>query len=195
MSDRLRNVMRDEAIRTQPSDASPRMATITSYDPTQYAVKVKILPEGQFVDGAAGETGWLPLQTDWVGNGWGEMIGPNIGDQVMVLFQEHDAGSGQAARFVFDSKNAPMNPGPPSGERWMVHKNGQLLKFTNDGKVLLGSTTEIDIGNLGGTLHKLVTDVFKSLFNGHTHPVSGSTTQAPNQQMDDSHLTGILKAN
>jgi hypothetical protein len=197
MMDRLRNVMRDEALRTQPSDASPRMGKITAYDPNSYSVKAKILPEGEFVDGAEGETGWLPLQTNWVGNGWGELIGPNIGDQVMVLFQEHDAGSGQASRFVFDGTNLPPNPGPPAGERWMIHKNGQLLKFTNDGKILLGANSEIDIGNLGNALKKLVTDAMVDLFNNHVHTNGngGGNTGKPTSTMGDSQLTSVLKAN
>ena len=77
----------------------------------------------------------------------------------------------------------------------MIHKNGQLLKFTNDGKVLLGSTTEIDIGNLGNAVHKLVTDAFEALYNSHTHDETGTMTKKPNQQMTSDHLTAILKAN
>jgi hypothetical protein len=114
---------------------------------------------------------------------------PEPGQVVDVHFQQ---GGRQAAYIALRAYNAANQPPPaPSGEFWLVHKTGTYLKFTNDGKVSMHSGTEIDIGNIGGTLHKIVTDAFVNLFNTHTH--GGSVV--PDQQMGSAHLTSILKAN
>jgi len=195
--DRLRNAMRDEALRTATLSEHRRQGYITAYDPNTYSAKVKIMPEGQYADGAEGESGWLPIETKWAGNGWGMFCPPAIGQQVSVDFIEGDAGSGIVTGCVCDAQSAPPNPGALSGEFWLVHKNGQLFKFTNDGKVSLGANSEIDVGNLGNTLHQLVTDAFKNLFNNHVHTNGngGANTGSPTTQLGSDHLTSVLKAN
>lgn len=52
----------------------------------------------------------------------------------------------------------------------------------------------INLSAAGQTLKALVTDVFVSLFNSHTHqdPVSG-TTSAPNQTMNGTHTSSTVK--
>ena len=69
---------------------------------------------------------------------------------------------------------------------------------SGDLTITVPSTAQtVSIGALGETLHKLVTDVFVSLFNGHTHPgvqSGGSSTGAPNQTMTSVHLTTVLTA-
>jgi hypothetical protein len=39
-------------------------------------------------------------------------------------------------------------------------------------------------------LNRMITEKFKALYNEHTHNVGGSVSTIPNQQMDDSYLTG-----
>lgn len=51
----------------------------------------------------------------------------------------------------------------------------------------------ISLGAAGQSLLGFVTSAFMALFNGHTHPVSGSSTSAPNQQMTNSHITTTVK--
>ncbi|MDE2000426.1 MAG: hypothetical protein KGI52_16030, partial [Burkholderiales bacterium] len=113
------------------------------YDPVTYAVRVQIQPTGE-------QTGWIPIGTAWVGNGFGMAIGPNIGDMVRV---DHTDGSRQAcfmgARY-FNDVDVPMQV--PSGECWLRHQSGSLIKMSNDGKVtLIDKSSSITVMNGDGT--------------------------------------------
>jgi phage gp45-like len=198
----MQNLMRLEAQREASTRALTKRATVSAYDPSTYAVKVIIQPEGH-------ETGYIPVGSPWVGAGWGMFSPPSPGDEVDVHFQE----GGKNAAYV--SLRFWGNVAPPvavaSGEFWLLHSSGTFLKLTNDGKISINGHLEIDataptinitatsrvnvtapdirLSN-GGTLRKMVTDAFQPLFDSHTHDSSGP----PNQQMNSSHLTGIVKA-
>lgn len=112
----------------------PRTGTIKSYDPVNGVVKVAIQPEGR-------ETNWIKLDCPGVGNGWGVQIGPQIGDEVTVSFDSSDPNLGKVTARHTNSLNLPMPV--PSGEIWMVHQSGSLLKFNTDGTVTLHSAVAI----------------------------------------------------
>ena len=132
--------------------AQSRIGRVTSYDPKKYACKVLILPEGDFpVDGDSGESGWIPVQTSWSGDGWGMYCPPSIDDQVFISHVEGDHGSGQIIGRVFDAAHVPAEV--QSGEMWMVHKLGAFIKLTNDGKVTFNDKANTTIVmNADGTL-------------------------------------------
>jgi phage baseplate assembly protein gpV len=127
--------------------ARPQVGNVWDYDPVKYAVKVELQPTGEV-------TGWIPLGSPWVGNGFGMVVAPNIGDMVKVEFID---GSWQAAvtgqRF-FNDNNPP--PECPAGEFWLVHQTGSLLKFLADGSVLLTAHTNLT-ATVGGNLAANVT--------------------------------------
>ena len=50
----------------------------------------------------------------------------------------------------------------------------------------------ISLGAQGQTLSNLVTSALVSLFNGHTHPVSGGNSGTPNQTMGSGELTSTI---
>lgn len=104
----------------------PRDGIVSSYDPNAYAVKVRIQPEDR-------ETGWLPLGSSWVGNGWGLFSPPPIGAQVTVIFQEGNPEAGKVAFGVFSDTDRPLPV--PAGEAWLVHQSGSFIKLLNDGSV------------------------------------------------------------
>lgn len=106
----------------------PRTGTITGYDPVNGVVKVAIQPEGR-------ETNWIKMDCPGVGNGWGVQVGPQIGDEVTVSFESGDPNLGKVTARHTNSLNLPMPV--PSGEIWMVHQSGSLLKFNTDGTVTL----------------------------------------------------------
>lgn len=122
------NAMRLQSEQAANVRASARLGTVSSYDPDNYAAKVMIQPEGV-------ETGWLPVASDWVGNGWGLYMPPSIGDVVEVEFQEADINAGIICRRIFTNAARPL--AVPSGEFWLVHQAGSSLKFHNDGSVEL----------------------------------------------------------
>jgi phage baseplate assembly protein V len=114
---------------------TPRTGIITSYDPKKHAVKVAIQPEGVEI------AGWIPLGAAGVGNGFGIVCGPNLGDMVQVAF---DNASPNAPRIVgrfFSSVNMP--PAVPSGDTYIVHKSGSALKFNGDGTIAVTATSSI----------------------------------------------------
>ena len=111
-------------------DTYPRKGVISSYDKGSYSVKVTIQPEGL-------ETGWIQLDALGVGNGWGVVVGPQIGDEVEVSFDNGDPNLGSITGRYFNDANVP--PPVPSGETWIVHSSGSTLKFNNDGTVSLHS--------------------------------------------------------
>jgi len=183
----MQNAMRAQAQLAQGGESSMKMGLVSGYDPNNYCAKVMIQPDNV-------ETGWLPVASAWIGNGWGLFAPPSLGDMVEVHFQEGDLNSGVVGGRLYNDSDRPLPC--PSGEFWLVHKTGAYIKLLTDGSIKLNSTVEIDAGNLGGTLHTLVHDAFMALYNGHTHPdAQGGNTGAPSQQMGASHMTTILKGN
>lgn len=126
----LSNVMRAQAALVGQGRAPGRLGVVSAYDPNTYSVKVQF-PEDDAGSGAP-ETGWIPLGALSVGNGWGILAPPVIGDQVKVEYQGGDRDAGVAALRLFDNQSPP--PPVPAGEMWLLHKSGAFFKLTNDGK-------------------------------------------------------------
>jgi uncharacterized protein involved in type VI secretion and phage assembly len=130
----LLNAMRQQATQAMGERAMTRLGEIKSYDPGNYTVRVIIQPDGNL-------TGWIPLLSPWVGNGWGMFCPPTIGDLVEVQYQECDHDAPIACMRFFNDKNRPLSV--PSGEFWLVHKSGSLLKFHNDGSIEVSAPAAI----------------------------------------------------
>lgn len=128
------SIIRREAERVLNQRASTRLGMVTSYDPKTYTCKVKIQPEGV-------ETGWIPVSTIWVGNGWGIFAPPMPGDQVQLEFQEGSTQNGILCGRIFNDVDKPLEVA--AGELWVVHKSGTYLKFKNNGDVLLHTDGKI----------------------------------------------------
>lgn len=131
----LLNAQKAAAQQATQGRASTRQGVISSYDPNAYAVKVMLQPDNV-------PTGWIPLKSAWIGNGWGLFCPPSIGDAVEVDFQEDDGGVGSVGLRFFNDADRPLSC--PSGEFWLVHKTGSFMKLTNDGKFLVNGQVEID---------------------------------------------------
>jgi phage baseplate assembly protein gpV len=140
---------------------SERHGLVTSYDPVNYLAKVTFQPEGQ-------ESGWLPIETGHIGNGYGMAVGlqpgdgKSTGDQVVVRYQEGDVESGKIVQRVHSNSDTP--PTTQSGEMVIWTKfqgsgggtdsaqgaqggTGQKIYFKSD-----GSLTSED-GNGAVTVH------------------------------------------
>jgi phage gp45-like len=135
---RLLNTMKAEAMKAMALLAKCKIGLIANYDPNNYAVKVTLMPEGL-------TTGWIPLFSQWVGNGWGMFAGPKIGTSCAVFFQENDVNCGFAMLGGFNDVERPLQV--PSGEFWLVHQTGSYIKVQNDGSITLSAqTVNIDSG-------------------------------------------------
>lgn len=130
------NQARQAAQMAAQGQAPTKIGTVTSYDPNTYSAKVMLQPEGT-------ETGWLPVTSAWVGNGWGLFCPPTSGDMVEVQFQENGQSAGFIVGRFYNDSERPLPV--PSGEFWVVHQGGAFIKLTDDGKMLINSQVEIDV--------------------------------------------------
>ena len=126
MSDDFINVIHREIERYMNQKAPKRIGLVSSYDPQHHSVKVQYQPEGQ-------ESGWIPIHSQHIGNGWGLVAGPQIGDQVEVTFQEGDFESGSVTSRIHSDVDQP--PLVNSGEMLLQHQSGALIKFAADGSI------------------------------------------------------------
>jgi len=147
----LANAMRQQAMAAQGRHSLAQFATISSYDPSNHAVKVTVQP----VDPEIGEqeSNWMPLGAIGIGNGWGVAVGPQIGDQVLVVFEHGDFSSGTIVARVFSV--AQQAPAVPSGEIWALHQTGSFIKMVTSGDVNVstaGNLTATVAGNMASTV-------------------------------------------
>jgi hypothetical protein len=102
----------------------------------------------------------------------------------------------EAVKFVLfnemEKRKKNLKPGeivihsPKTNSYIYLKENGSVCIDTSD-KILLGSEDE-------GDLKKIVTEIFKDLFNNHVHPAPGGTTSPTTTPMTNSHLTETTKA-
>lgn len=125
-----------------------RHGVVTSYDPKKYLAKVTFQPEGQ-------ESGWLPIETGHIGQGYGIVIGlqpgqggvdqqgqggqagqpsSNQGDQVVVRFQEGDFEGGKIVQRVHSDQDKPPEAKPGEIIIWTkFQKSGGPKPDAGDG--------------------------------------------------------------
>ena len=111
-----------------------RKLTVTSYDPQTHSVKGTLQPSGV-------ESGWIPVGCVSSGNGYGVVVGPCVGDQMDVKFENGDPNSPLACHRLFSTNATP--PSVESGEVGIVSKFNHSIKLTKDGKTSI--TTQGDV--------------------------------------------------
>jgi hypothetical protein len=195
------NLMRREAERVGGQWARKRVGIVDAYDPSHYAVKVRLQPENTL-------TGWIPITSPWVGNGWGFYAGPTPGDVVEIDFQEGGKEAGFTGLRFYSTVTKPLPV--PSGEFWLVHASGAFIKLTNDGKLSLqdGAGSFLTLNNDGTatlkadlTVQGTITatqDIYdlngskgtmqniRTVYDTHTHSgvqTGGGNTGVPNQPL------------
>ncbi len=175
------DAQRNEIIALVQQFGANRRGIVTSYQPQPPMAKVTLQPEGI-------ETGWLPVLTQWVGNGWGMIAPLQAGDQVKLTCEEADGQNyAIAGRYYSEADAAPEGAGP--GELWLVHETGATFALKADGSIsLITATLNIEAPgggnatvNLTGSLNVSVeTTTAGKAFTPHTHPYvpgSGSETE------------------
>lgn len=171
------NAMRQQAQAALGDVALPSTGIVRSYDPAKYAVRLELQPQGNM-------TGWIPLLTPWVGNGWGMFCPPTIGDLLEVTFLNGDINSGVAGLRAFNDQDLPLSVA--SGEFWLMHHSGAFFKLTNSGSATFsdghGATVTL---NGDGTISSAATQW------NHTGPqhITGNVTITGTQQVSG-QITG-----
>ena len=165
--DSLLNALKAQGSNQDQTSGTPRFGLVTSVDPLTATARVMLQPEGVL-------TGWLPLLTPWVGNGWGLVCPPSPGTQVLVLPQEGDAEHGLIIAASWSAQTSP--PATPVGEFWLVHQSGSYLKLANDGTIQIKGDLHIagDVYDQHGPMSAL-----RSHYNAHVHPPQAAKTNLP----------------
>jgi len=186
MTGPLQNAVRMQALRAMSGAAAARVGLVTSYDPDNYAVRVALQPDGFL-------SGWLPLCSQWVGNGWGMFCAPSVGDMVAVHFFGAELEAGFAEVRMFNDVDRPLPV--PSGEFWLMHSSGSALKMTNDGAVALVAHGNLVVtvgGNLSATVAGNATaDVTGNL----TATAAMATLNAPTTINGNTTINGTATVN
>lgn len=177
----LANAVRMQSRAAANAFARPKMGIISSYD-GEMSVKVMVQPEGV-------ESGWMPLGCIGIGGGWGLAVGPNIGDQVVIVYPEGDHESGVIVGRFFSVAQPPIPV--PAGEIWAVHQSTSSMKLTNDGKVAVNSQSDTNI-TVGGNAKIVVAGNASYTATTHqfTGPVTMSSTLSVAQDITDQAGSG-----
>lgn len=124
----------------------------------------------------------------------------SAGDYVLLIFCERSIDAWLSLGGVvdpedyrkFDMSDAVALPGLfPFGQGKTVVSDHLQIR-NGSATITVKSNGDIEIG--GGVVTKLVNEAFQTLYNAHTHPVSGGATLAPTVLMTDAQLTGKVKA-
>lgn len=141
MTDDLLNIVRREVHRVvQGLVQRPRIGTVTSWDPKTHSAKVMLMPENI-------ETGWIPVSNHHAGNGYGVLIGLEIGEQVEIGFQEGDISSPRIMGRLHSDEDKP--PEVKSGEVLIKHKSGSALFIDENGNIHLKSSGNVYVNGSG----------------------------------------------
>jgi phage gp45-like len=173
MTNRLANVIKSYAASLDQTSGQIKFGTVTSVNSSNATARVLIQPESVL-------SGWLPVSSQWIGNGWGMICLPTPGDQVLLVPQEGDAEQGIIIGCIFSTKQIP--PAAPIGEFWLVHAAGCSLKLCNDGTIRINGDLHVtgDVYDSHGPMSRLRTN-----YNEHTHSMATSGTTTLPTPMDE----------
>jgi uncharacterized protein involved in type VI secretion and phage assembly len=137
----LDNIYSREAQRAHGGRQHKSTLAVTAYNPKTHSVKGVLLP-------SMVETGWVPLASQHAGDGYGVMVGPNVGsaddlngDIMDVEFENGDPNTPIAKHKHFTQADNP--PEVQSGEILVKHQTGGSTLHKADGSIV---TTHKDGG-------------------------------------------------
>lgn len=111
---------------------STKYGQVSAYNPDNYTVKVMLMPTMQ-------ETGFVPLSAPWVGNNFGAVFGPAIGDSVRLDFVDGRVEAALCGSRFFN--NSALPPVVQSGQAAIVDSKGSYIKLNNDGTMSFNAAT------------------------------------------------------
>ena len=125
--DEFWNVVRRIALEVMGSTQIKGTLVCTAYNPKTHAVKGIIQPHGV-------ESGWVPIAALHVGNGFGVLVGPKVGDPQKLDGDQFDlqADMGDPNTLVAHHRQFSTPDAPPevqSGEMLLMHEKGTKAFF------------------------------------------------------------------
>ncbi|WP_143026364.1 phage baseplate assembly protein V [Paraburkholderia fungorum] len=155
--------------------ALPRLATISSYDASNHAVKVQLQPEDPEI--GPQESNWMPLGAIGIGNGWGFAVGPQIDDQVLVVYENGDFSSGTIVARVFSVAQKAI--AVPSGEIWAVHQTGSFVKMVTNGDIDVSTAGNLNANVAGNMTANVTGNASTSATNASVTATGTASVTAP----------------
>jgi hypothetical protein len=152
----------------QNNDTVTATGLITSVDQASYMAKVMLMPWGV-------ETGWLPIGTIAVGNGWGFFHLPLTNTECTVSFQGGSVDNGRILHVNSNAMDAPPT-GLVQGEFLLQHQSGSLIHFDNDGNVNIVTSADLTATVGGDVVLSAQGDVTAVVSGDLTAGVQGDTT-------------------
>ena len=126
----LLNQMRAEALGVMNNRDDIVDGLVKNFDPNTYTCKVLLQPSGIL-------TGWLPIWSPWVGNGWGLFMPPVPDTAVAVIPKNGSMDGAFVLPACFSDVDRPLPV--DQGECWFVHQSGSMIQLLNTGAIVLAS--------------------------------------------------------
>jgi phage baseplate assembly protein gpV len=138
----LLNQIRQQAGNILNNVAFTRTGIVNTFDGTSFTCVVQYEPENSESD-VNSLSPALPIAAFAIGNGFGVLAAPNIGDRVVVHFIEGSENAAFVCCGLFNDIDNP--PNISAGEYYLIHQNGSFVKLMNTGELLLNGNTKINL--------------------------------------------------
>jgi len=135
----------------------------------------------------SGKNGTARLGWEYIGNGFGLFILPEIDDEVLVVFADGDVTQGVVVKRL-SNRVDQVPDGISATKVLIVAKPDHDVDITVAGKVTV-NCPDINLG--AGTMEKIVKESFKGTFDNHVHQNNGAGP--PVSPMPGSDMTSNLK--
>ena len=112
--------------------ATAHSGIITSIDPKNYKVKV-LLSILQI------ETDWIRVISPYVGQGWGIVALPHVGNEALVIFLNGELNDGVVIGCLY-SENVD-HPPESAQHPAIVHETGSRIVLNHDGSIIIEAKT------------------------------------------------------
>ena len=181
----IRQVVQAEVARLFAArEPAKRYGNIEVYDPKKHAARVIIQPEGVL-------SNWIPVSSEWIGNGYGVLAPLGKGDQVEIHWPEGGINEASITRRLYDQRNPPPQQAQNAqqGEYYIVDKAGSVLAMTQNGTMSIAGKVELD---LSGATIKLTATTAVTVSAPTVTISNGGTTQSV--KLADGSNSTVLKA-
>jgi len=159
------------------------------------------------------ESRWARLVSFMAGASRGAVFQPEVGEEVLLLFEHGDPrfpyiiggvwngtdampeGGGPDVRFIKTRSGHSIVLDDTSGSEkvTVTDKNGNKIELSSNGVVI--ESNAILLGSSGASEGLVLGNAFMQLFNGHTHPTGVGPSGPPTQQMaSGQHVSSKHKA-
>ncbi len=125
-------------------ECPPQLATVTNFSDSAGLGRVKV--KMQWQEGTPEETPWIRVCTPYMGGDKGFYIIPEVGDQVLVAFEESNPEYPYVLTGMYHGKAKPQWFDNGNRYKGFHSKGNNIMKFDDDSRhILLSAPTAMDI--------------------------------------------------